>query len=133
MIYLDSAALVKLVHPAPHSNALALWLAERAQQTTLTSALARTETVRALRRSDPPAIPRLPAVFARLLVLPIDNMILDSATALPDPLLRTLDAIHLATALALKVPSISFVTYDKRLLAAATAQGFDAVAPAARS
>lgn len=129
MIYLDSSALVKLTHPEPHSEDLATWLASQSGRFVVTSALARAETIRALRRSDPLALPRVPAVFTRLFSLPVDDRVLELAGAFEDPLLRTLDAIHLATARALGAPHLNLVTYDKRLLAAAAGQGFEAVAP----
>lgn len=129
MIYLDSSALVKLTHPEAHSADLTAWLAARSGRFAVTSKLARAETIRALRRSDPPALPRVPAVFTRLYSLPVDDRVLELAGAFEDPLLRTLDAIHLATARALGAPRLSFVTYDQRLLAAAAGQGFDAVDP----
>jgi len=132
VIYLDASALVKLIHPEAHSDALLAWLADRsAQRPAVSSALARAEAVRALRRSDPPAVQQAPAVFARVLFLPIDDRILTAAGDLPDPLLRTLDAIHLATVRVLAAPGLTLVGYDKRMLAAAGEHGIDTVAPGA--
>lgn len=131
MIYLDSSALVKLAHPEPHSDQLRAWLAVRSARTMIASALARAETVRALRRHDPAALPRVPALLDRLHLLPIDTRILERAEALPDPLLRTLEAIHLATALALGVPELTFVTYDRRLSGVVTEHGLTVAAPSA--
>lgn len=131
MIYLDSSALVKLIHPEPHSDALVAWLAARAGRLTVSSALARTEAIRALRRSDAAALSRAPAVFDRVVFLPIDDRVLAVAGEQPDPLLRTLDAIHLATVQVLGVPGLTLVSYDKRMLAAASERGHDSVAPAA--
>lgn len=89
------------------------------------------ETIRALRQSDPQALAQVPAVFTRLYSLPIDDRILETASAFLDPLLRTLDAIHLAAAVILGAPKLSFVSYDRRLLAAAEERGLDALAPGA--
>lgn len=131
MIYLDSSALVKLIHPEPHSEALAAWLSARSGRLVVASALARTEAIRALRRSDPPALSHAPAVFDRVAFLPVDDRILAVAGDQPDPLLRTLDAIHLATVQVLGVPGLTVVSYDRRMLAAAGESGHGSVAPGA--
>lgn len=131
MIYLDSSALVKLIHPEPHSDALVGWLAARSGRHVVASALARTEAIRALRRSDPPALAHAPAVFERVVFLPVDDRILVVAGEQPDPLLRTLDAIHLATVQVLGVPGLTVVSYDQRMLAAAGERGHDNAAPGA--
>ncbi len=94
MIYLDSSALVKLIHPELETRALRSWLAAR-PGVSVSSALAALEVTRALRRSDPAALPRVPGVT----LVPVAEPIIVSAAALTDPLLRSLDALHLATAL----------------------------------
>jgi uncharacterized protein len=129
VIYLDTSALVKLTHTELFSNELITWLAARSDRFPVASALVRAEANRALRRSDPSALPQLPAVLSRLFLLPVSERILDLAGSFSDPLLRTLDAVHLATARVLGAPRLSFVTYDKRLLAAAAGEGFESVAP----
>jgi predicted nucleic acid-binding protein len=129
VIYLDSCALVKLTHPEPKTSALRTWLATRFG-VTVSSALAMLEVTRALRRSDPAALPRVPDVLSRVMLVPIDQPILVSAAALADPMLRSLDAIHLGTALRLDAPSLVFVSYDKRLSAAASQEGLTVTAPA---
>lgn len=129
MIYLDSCALVKLAHPEPQTAALRAWLAARPRPV-VSSTLASVELVRALRRSDPAALPRVPGVLSRVMLVPMEEPILASAASFEDPLLRSLDAIHLATAVTLGVPGLEIVTYDKRLAAAAQQAGLAVVAPA---
>ncbi|WP_261553567.1 type II toxin-antitoxin system VapC family toxin [Frankia tisae] len=129
MIYLDSSALVKLVHPELETRALRSWLAAR-PGVSVSSALATLEVTRALRRSDPAALPRVPGVLARVTLVPIEEPILVSAAALADPLLRSLDALHLATALRLDAPSLVFISYDKRLSAAAAQERLHVAVPA---
>lgn len=87
------------------------------------------EVTRALRRSDPAALPRVPDVLSRMILVPVDQPIIVSAAALTDPLLRSLDALHLATALRLDTPSLVFVSYDKRLSAAAAQGGLTVAVP----
>ncbi len=128
MIYLDSSALVKLAHPELETRALRSWLAAR-PGVAVSSALAMLEVTRALRRSDPAALPRVPDVLSRMILVPVDQPIIVSAAALTDPLLRSLDALHLATALRLDTPSLVFVSYDKRLSAAAAQGGLTVAVP----
>ena len=123
MIYLDTAAIVTLAHTEPGSAELTEWLNDRPQLPLVTSNLAEVELPRALRRSAPEALPAVPAVLGRLYRLEIDSTIRAAAGIFPDPRLRSLDAIHLATAryVATQVSTAfeAFVSYDKRLLAAA--------------
>ncbi|SDG80027.1 hypothetical protein SAMN05421505_10867 [Sinosporangium album] len=127
MIYLDSCALIKLLRVEPETRALRLWLAERSEAGLVTSALSRVEVLRTLHRHLPhvdaltrAAVNRL---FAAVDVYDITEEILDRAAAYPHPHLRTLDAMHLATAEELRSELIAVVTYDKRLIDVATEAG----------
>lgn len=130
MIYLDTAALIKLIRREVESDALADWLAERADVPLVSSALSEVEVPRALRRSEPALLASVPAVLRRIGVYDIDDVVRATAAGYEDPFLRSLDAIHLATAHAIFGPQLSaFVTYDKRLLTAADALGLPTAAP----
>ncbi len=127
--YLDSSALVKLAHRESHSTALVDWLNHQADLIMTSSALAEIELARALYRHDPAALPHVPGVMARLFRIEISPTIRAIAGAYTLPFLRTLDAIHLATAEYAAGVDV-FVAYDARLLEFASAQGFTVVAPA---
>jgi predicted nucleic acid-binding protein len=131
VIYLDSCALVKLVSPAAETAALERYLRGHADQHHVASALVRTEVRRALHRIG--ATPRQRATADKLLgaviTISITDAVLDAAGRLPEPGLRSLDAIHLATALHLGTGLTDFVTYDRRLLAAAAHAGLSTAAP----
>lgn len=129
MIYLDSSAVVKLARREAETDALRAWLAANAAPLAA-SALARMEATRALRRTEPAALPVLASVLALLHHVPVSDAVLDAAAALPDPLLRSLDAVHLATAMELASALTWFVAYDHRLAQAAGARGMPVVAPA---
>ena len=129
MIYLDSAAIVKLVHAEPESQALRDWLDERAEIGWLSSALAEVESFRALARHAPGAVARLPAVLEAIELVGLTAPIRVRARAVQPATVRSLDAIHLATALAAGDPLTSFVTYDRRLAAAAAAAGLPVSVP----
>ena len=121
--YLDSAAIVKLVHPEPDSETLRAWLAERAEIGWVSSVLAEVETFRALARHSPGAISRLSPVLDLIELVEIDPAVRIAAQAVAPAAVGSLDAIHLATALRLGEQLTSFVTYDKHLADAAEGAG----------
>ena len=130
MIYLDSAAVVKLAHAEQESGALREWLGERAETGWISSVLTEIEAFRALARYAPSAASRLPAVLDLIDLIPLDPPIQILAQTARPATVRSLDAIHLGTALHARPALTSFVTYDKRLLDAATAAGLPTSAPA---
>ena len=129
MIYLDSAAIVKLVHAEAESSALRNWLDERAETAWVSSVLAEIESFRALARHAPEAVVRLPRVLDLIDLRELDAGARILAQTVRPAAVRSLDAIHLATALRVQ-PLTSFVTYDKRLADAARIAGLAVDAPA---
>lgn len=131
MIYLDTSALVKLIRIEPESEALGEWLDERTESPWVTSVLSEVELTRAIRAAAPEGLAAVPAVLARLDRFEFDAVVRSTAAAYVDPALRSLDAIHLATAqiAAATAPLTAMVTYDGRLGAAAHALGITVAAP----
>ena len=130
MIYLDSAAIVKLVHAESESQALRAWLDERAEVGWVSSVLAEIESSRALARHAPEAITRLQLVLDLMDLVELDAGTRILAQTVKPATVRSLDAIHLATALRIHPQLTSFVTYDKRLADAARAAGLTVDLPA---
>lgn len=130
MIYLDSAAIVKLVHAESESQALRDWLDERAETGWVSSVLADVESFRALARHAPQAAVRLHLVLDLIDLIDLDPGIRILAQTVRPATVRSLDAIHLATALSIGTRLTSFVTYDKRLADAAHDAGLTVDAPA---
>lgn len=116
-VYLDASALVKLVIREPESEALRRYLRRKLRRTS--SALARVEVVRAARPHGRAAVARARRLVARLDLVRVEDPVLDAAALLRPSLLRSLDAIHLASAQTLKAELEAIVTYDDRLSAAA--------------
>lgn len=131
MIYLDSFALFKLVVEEDESQALDDWLAERPDASLVSSRLATVEVLRACRRADESLLPAGRSLLATLDLVPLSGRLLDEAADLTDPLLRSLDALHLASALSLQPDLTAFVTYDLRLTAASEAVGLFPLRPGA--
>ena len=130
MIYLDSAAIVKLAHAEPESPALRAWLEERAETGWVSSVLAEIESFRALARYAAEAVTRLHPVLDQIDMIDMSPRIRVLAQTIRPVTVRSLDAIHLGTALNIQRDLTSFVTYDKRLLDAAVAAGLPADSPA---
>ena len=129
MIYLDSAAVIKLVHVETESAALRTWLDDRAETGWMSSVLTEIESFRALARYAPEAVSRLPAVLDLIELIDLDPPTRGLARAVSPATVRSLDAIHLGTAQYARHRLTSFVTYDKRLLDSAKAAGLPADSP----
>jgi predicted nucleic acid-binding protein len=119
--YLDSSAIVKLAVREPESLALRRYL--RRRQPLVSSALARTEVMRALLPAGDEALARGRSVLQRLDLVRVNDRILQAAGVLLPRELRSLDAIHLATAAELGAELDALVTYDDRMAAAAKRLG----------
>jgi uncharacterized protein len=129
VIYLDSTALVKLALTEPESAALARWLAERADQPLVSSALHRAEVPRAVWRAEPGALPRSYRLIKRVARVALTADVLDNSATLPPQQLSPAQAIHLSSALVLKGDLTAFVAYDESLLAAARDAGLPVASP----
>lgn len=135
LFYVDASALVKLVWEEGESAALRAFLGAAG---ILSSELVLTEVPRAVQRlvADDPGLPenrlreRAGRLVDALALRPLDRDLLAAAGAVAEPVLRTLDAIHVVTALDLH-PVDAFVTYDERQAAAARLAGLRTVAPGA--
>ena len=128
-VYLDASALVKLVAPEEETDALAAFLAQHPSQAT--SVIALVEVRRAAARRPGVARARVEDVLGRISAIGLDRTTVAAAGSTGLPALRTLDAIHLASAAALGDDLEAFVTYDRRLADAARVLGMLDVAPGA--
>lgn len=125
--YLDSSALVKLVKEEAESEALGGEL--QRWDGWSSSRLARVEVSRAARLATADAEQAVEELMELLALLPLDDAVLTSAAVLEPRSLRSLDAIHLATALSVGDDLGTLITYDERMLAAAQSAGLPATAP----
>lgn len=134
-VYVDSSALIKRSINETESDALEAVLAAYAadEAALMSSSLAWIEVGRALRAldsatSDPvdvgeAVVETLSGVAER----PITADVVSLARRVAPPTLRTLDAIHLATAILLDADVV--LTYDKRLASACRYNDLTTVAP----
>jgi len=126
-VYLDSSAAVKLIVREAESDALESWL--RPHDVLTSSALLRTELLRAIRRGAPRRIAEARAALAAFTLRAVDDEILDAAGDIGPSSIRSLDAIHLATALRLATALDAIVTYDRRMIEGAVLLGLPVASP----
>lgn len=129
MIYLDTSAALKLVLPEAETGRLELWMAERAGIPRISSQLLRIEMLRAVTRNAPHRMSRANVVLSAVALLNIDD-VAPTAEVIGGTTLRSLDAIHLATAHEVRTGLTAFVCYDKRLCDSAQALGLPVETPA---
>jgi uncharacterized protein len=130
-LYLDSSAIVKLVNLEAESAALRQYLRQYRSDGRATSALARVEVVRAVAGGGSSAVAHARRQLARLDHVNLGRALLDAAaTFAAGTPLRSLDAIHLASAHSIGSDLRAVVTYDQRMADAAEAAGFRVAVPA---
>jgi uncharacterized protein len=130
LIYVDTSALLKLVKDDEiEGPALRAYLAGEAEPKLVSSALLAVEARRGMLRVRPDGLPKVDLLLADVAQISISDAVIESASRLPDPLLRSLDAIHLATALMIRDDVDTVLAYDARLRNAAEAHGFRTAAP----
>lgn len=129
MIYFDTSALVKLVFEEVESMALAKWLSVRVEVPKISSDLTTVELLRTCRRIDEDAVEDATILLGGIDLLPMDRAIVEQAATLAPEELRSLDAIHLASALSVKEHLTAFVAYDGRLCTAAAQAGIEVASP----
>ncbi|MEP7379409.1 MAG: type II toxin-antitoxin system VapC family toxin [Chloroflexota bacterium] len=126
-MYLDASAAAKLLLDEPESPALRTYLGRRSSQAS--SALLRAELMRAARRSDIERVGEATAILARINLREVDDEVLVRAGEIAPHSLRTLDAIHIATATLLGPDLEAVVTYDRRMIEAARMYGLPVASP----
>jgi uncharacterized protein len=142
VIYLDACALVKLLREEDESRALQQWLDERPDEQVVTSEVATAEVLRVVRRNnhtdqgvliDEAELEReldgAAEMLSAVTLIAVDRALLHRAGAVETPMLRTLDAIHLVSAMELARADPDVITYERRLGAIARAVGLTVVSP----
>ncbi len=129
LYYADTSAVIKLLVEESHSKAFAAFYDAHADAEWVSSALLRIEVTRAVIRAMPALLPDARDLLLAFSFVAIDDDIVEGAMSEPDRGLRSLDAIHLATARILSEDLDAIVSYDDRLLKAATEAGLSTASP----
>lgn len=127
-VYLDTSALVKLVLHEEQSDDLRQFLDDTSSQPA-TSEIAEVELLRAIARLDDQLINRGLEILAQLVLLPLTTSMRLRASYLAPSTMRSLDALHVATALEIQSDLECLVSYDERMLNAASDAGIKVVSP----
>jgi len=126
--YIDSSALLKLLVREAETSALEADLASR--EGLITSSLAVVECRRAVRRSGHRRVlQRAEQVFEAVYLLDLSPAIIEGAATVDPATIRSLDAIHLATALSVGDENLDLITYDDRMAEAARRHGLRVIKP----
>ncbi len=128
-LYLDTSAAVKLIQTEHGSDALQGWLADRPRSVLASSVILHTELLRATRRGRPDLLANARELLEHVVLLDVGWEVCERAGLLDPDGMRSLDALHLASALALAEDLEAILTYDLRLQDGAKALGLTVIAP----
>lgn len=129
LYYADTSAVIKLLAEESHSRAFAAFYDGHTDKEWVSSALLRIELTRVVTRAMPVLLPDARDLLSAFSYIAIDNDVVEGAMNEPDRGLRSLDAIHLATARILSEDLSAIVSYDERLLKAAADAGLSTESP----
>jgi predicted nucleic acid-binding protein len=129
LYYADTSAVIKFLAEETHSKAFAAFYDAHADAEWVSSALLRVEVTRAVTRAMPALLPDARDLLLAFSTIAIDDDIVGGAMNEPDRGLRSLDAIHLATARILGPDLDAVVSYDDRLIKAAKDAGMATISP----
>ena len=125
-LYLDTSALVKLVAQERESDDLRAFVGG---QELVTSLIARTELVRAVARKHERMIEQAEDVLSELAYIAVNRLTTSAAAWVQPWSLRSQDALHVASAARMNASLKALVTYDKRMIRAATRAGLPVASP----
>jgi hypothetical protein len=129
LYYIDTSAALKLLAEESHSRAFAAFYDESAGSSWVSSALLRIEVIRAVSRVMPAALPDARALLLAFDYVSIDDEVVEAAMNEPHRMLRSLDAIHLATARVFGPDLDGLATCHDRLAVAAKDAGIAVIDP----
>ena len=130
--YLDASAIVKLIVSEPETEALQQYLRDAPShgiKAFFSSRLGYTEVMRAVRRRAPELLPASREYLRGVHWLGVTEPVIEVASSIGSDHLRTLDSLHLATALQEASVLRHVVVYDARLAQACREAGLHVVVP----
>ena len=129
-LYMDSSALVKLVIRESDSDQLRRFVGDREMAT---SQISRVELIRAVARNQPDSVDAAQDLLSELTLISLSRVITSRAAWVPPPSLRSLDALHVASANTMLDSLDALVTYDGRMIEAGRLAGLRVASPGVRS
>ena len=126
MWYMDSSAIIKLIKPEKESAALI----KKLPPSLITSRISRVEVARTIAKHEPDLLDATYDILADIQMIPVEDSIITIAENLPLHIdLRSLDSLHIASALAIRNTLKGIITYDKEMVRAGVALGFNTMSP----
>jgi len=126
MWYMDSSAIIKLVKPEKESATLI----KKLPPSLITSRISRVEVARTIAKHEPDLLNTAYDVLADIQMIPVEDSIITIAENLPLHIdLRSLDSLHIASALHIRNALKGIITYDKEMVRAGVALGFNTMSP----
>ena len=126
MWYMDSSAIIKLIKPEKESAALI----KKLPSSLITSRISRVEVARTIAKHEPDLLNTAYDVLADIQMIPVEDSIITIAENLPLHIdLRSLDSLHIASALHIRNALKGIITYDKEMMRAGIALGFNTMSP----
>jgi predicted nucleic acid-binding protein len=125
-LYLDTSALVKLIAEERESDDLLDFVGD---EEIVSSLLARTELVRAVARKHERLIEAAEALLSDLSYVAVNRVVTGAAAWIQPWSLRSLDAIHVSSAVRMRAGLRAVVTYDDRMIDVARSAGLDVATP----
>lgn len=126
--YIDTSALAKLIVLESETPALLDWLKEN-KTDLATSELTHTELMRTVRRFAPDRATASRKILGQVIALSATKSIFESAANIEPKSLKSLDAVHVTTALSLGDELEGVITYDQQMAGAVEGYGFPVIAP----
>lgn len=130
--YIDTSALAKLIIIEAESATLKAWIDDQ-RPVLISSPITSTEITRTVNRREPESLGLVPRILSGITFVPMDTETLRFAGIIGPVTLRSIDAIHVATAIRSGKYVSSIVTYDKRMAEAARLNGVTVISPGAES
>jgi len=126
MWYMDSSAIIKLIKPEKESATLI----KKLPPSLITSRISRVEVARTIAKHEPDLLNTAYDVLADIQMIPVEDSIITIAENLPLHIdLRSLDSLHIASALHIRNALKGIITYDKEMVRAGIALGFNTMSP----
>ena len=126
MWYMDSSAIIKLIKPEKESATLI----KKIPPSLITSRISRVEVARTIAKHEPDLLNTAYDVLADIQMIPVEDSIITIAENLPLHIdLRSLDSLHIASALHIRNALKGIITYDKEMMRAGIALGFNTMSP----
>lgn len=129
LYYVDTSAVLKMLRAEEHSDAFVRFYDDNSAATWVSSALLYVELLRTVNRYAPLLVADARELLTAFSLVAVNDEVVETAACEPDRMLRSLDAVHLATARLLGAELTAVLTYDDRLAAAATSAGLPVLTP----